>query len=444
MRRTAETTYKKGGNEDSHKGKLCSYCARSHKKGKEHCPAYGQQCKKCGKKNHFAVMCKLKERKTVHEVCDEDDDFDDDDLVLHVNGVSNAGKKDEYSDDVLLVDDDQNSDVVFHVDGDDKSEKSVHAKMLVGQDKTNVIFQLDSGATINSFSVDTYKTVTGDSKLTDLQRSDKRLLMYDKSVVKPLGERILSVKNPQNNSHYKVRFIVVEGKVKSILGCRAIQHMGLVTVNKENIAVITDNQKTVISEFKDVFEGELGRLEGDLHLVVDPTVHPVKLPCRKWPSPVKEKVKGELERLQELGVVTPVNVPTDWVNSLVVTMKPNGKPRLCIDPKPLNKALKRNHYPMKTIDDALEDMVGARYFTHMDAKNGFWHVVMDEESSMLTTFETPFGKFRWKRMPFGVSVSPEEFQRRIDDAVKGLPGVFAVHDDFIIWGKLRQPTMMKT
>ena len=68
-------------------------------------------------------------------------------------------------------------------------------------------------------------------------------------------------------------------------------------------------------------------------------------------------------------------------------------------------------------------------------KNEFWHIVLDEESSFFTILETPFGKFRRKRLPFSVSVYPEEFQRRVDDALKDLPGVYAVHDDIIVRGK---------
>ena len=162
---------------------------------------------------------------------------------------------------------------------------------------------------------------------------------------------------------------------------------------------------------------------------------PVKLPCRQWPIAVRAKVKEEISRLEKMGVITKVDVPTDWISSLVVTMKANGQARLCIDPKPLNKALKRNEYPMKTIDDVLPEIQGAKYFSHFDMKNGFWHTVLDEESSFLTTFETPFGKYRWTRLPFGVSVAPEEFQRRVDNALRDLPGVCAVHDDVIVWGK---------
>ncbi|KAK7105846.1 hypothetical protein V1264_017174 [Littorina saxatilis] len=391
--------------------KACVYCGKSHKKGKEHCFAYGKTCNRCKKKNHFARQCKQSSDRQVHEMSDEESDDDDGHFVLTM-----SENDDEH---VLSVDD---------------VDKSVHAKMLVGHDRVTTSLQLDSGATINSLSVETYKTVTGDVALTKLTKSNKRLLMYDNRPVTPLGERILPVVNPKNGKSYKVRFVVVNAKVKDILGCRASQHMQLITVNVENISAIGTGDKHVLTGFDDVFKGEVGALDGKLTFETDPSVPPVKLPCRQWPIAVKEKVKAEIDRLLELGVLVPVNTPTDWISSVVVTLKPNGQARLCIDPKPLNKALKRNDYPMKSIDDALESMVGAKIFSHFDMRNGFWHVVLDDESSLLTTFETPFGKFRWTRMPFGASVCPEEFQRRVDDALNGLPGVFAVHDDVIVWG----------
>ena len=155
----------------------CMYCGKGHKQGKQHCPAYGQTCKKCSKKNHFARKCKQRD-KHVHGISDEDECDDDDDTVLTVYDVD--------LEHVLQTQDD-----------DGNLARSVHAKMLVGQNVSET-FQLDSGATINSISVDTYKKVTGDTQLTDLSESTKRLLLYDKSTVRPVGERILPVRNPKN------------------------------------------------------------------------------------------------------------------------------------------------------------------------------------------------------------------------------------------------------
>ena len=378
--------------------KKCMFCGKLHVLDKRHCPAFGKECLKCHRRNHFAEVCKqAKHEAKVHTV-----DMEKEEYVLVVN------QGNTYS-------------------------RTITATMNIGRETLN--FQLDSGATVNVLPESEYIRVTGDSNLQHLDRAESKLLMYNKTEVIPTGQRILTVKNPKNEETYKVRFIVVKSDCKPILGLRAVQHMQLITVNNENIAVVTTSKDDdLMKTYQDVFTGE-GRLEGDLHLVTDDTVTPVKLPCRKWPLSVRENVKSELERLTKMEIVTPVDTPTDWISSLVVVAKSNNKIRLCIDPKPLNKALKRNDYAMPTIDDVLPDLQEARYFTHLDAKNGFWHVQLDEDSSFLTTFETPFGKYRWLRMPFGVSPAPEEFQRRIDVALHGLQSVVAVHDDIIVWGK---------
>ncbi len=135
-----------------------------------------------------------------------------------------------------------------------------------------------------------------------------------------------------------------------------------------------------------------------------------------------------------MGIIKPVVEPTDWVSATVMMLKPNGKVRLCLDPKPLDKALKRSHYPLPVIEEVLPDPSKAKVFSMVDVKNGFWHVPMDEDSRKLTTFATPWGRYMWLKMPFGISVAPEEFQRRLNDSVVGLNGVKTVADDIIVFG----------
>ena len=424
----------------------CDFCTFEHKRGRKYCPAWGEKCDVCSRRNHFkgSKFCRSKTANIVHEKdSDSSSDSDDMDNTIFVCLSKSDDKKSEKES--------CESDTKRHTSMKETSakerefvqvcdvENSVHARMVVND--VNVVFQLDSGATINSMSLALYKQITGDHNLEKIKPCQKTLVMYDKSTIKPVGEITMCVTNPKNNDGFKVRFIIVKEAVRPILGCRAVQLMGLLTVNFDNISVVNAQSchvVNVVNEFHDVFEGEVGTLEGSLDLVIDKKIPPVKLPCRRWPNPVKEKVRHEIERLEGLGVVEKVTQPTDWISSLVVTMKPNGQVRLCIDPKPLNKAIKRNHYPMRTLDDVLEELAGAEFFTHLDAKNGFWHVMLSEKCKHLTTFETPFGKYCWKRMPFGISAAPEEFQRRMDEALLGLPGVFAVHDDIILWGKKQE------
>ena len=188
------------------------------------------------------------------------------------------------------------------------------------------------------------------------------------------------------------------------------------------------------AEFPDVFAG-LGKLPGQYNIELDPDVHPVIHPPRKVPVALKEKLKRELDRLETEDIITSIkDEATPWVNSIVVVDKPN-KTRICLDPKDLNHAIKRCHYPMPTIDDILPDLHNAKIFSVMDAKDGFCQVELTEQSSKLTTFNTPYGRYRWKRMPFGLKSSPEEYQRRQDQVLEGLDGVKVVADDILIIGK---------
>jgi len=132
-------------------------------------------------------------------------------------------------------------------------------------------------------------------------------------------------------------------------------------------------------------------------------------------------------------IIAPVQCPTDWVSSLVVVEKGN-KLRVCIDPKDLNKAIMRPHYALPTIDDIAPKLSKAKVFTILDAKDGFWQVKLSEKASYLTTFNTPYGRYRWLRMPFGICSGSEEFQRRMTDALSGLDGVKVIIDDIIVYG----------
>jgi len=143
-----------------------------------------------------------------------------------------------------------------------------------------------------------------------------------------------------------------------------------------------------ISQYTDVFTGE-GKLEGLFHLEIDKNVQPVQLPTRKEPIALREPLKQELDRLSNIGVLRKVDTSTNWISALVVTKKKKGKVILCIDPKPLNEVLHRNHYPLPTMDDVLPLLSKARVFTVLDAKNGFRHIQLDEPISFATTFGTP-------------------------------------------------------
>ena len=119
---------------------------------------------------------------------------------------------------------------------------------------------------------------------------------------------------------------------------------------------------------------------------------------------------------------------------MVTVIKPN-KLRICIDPKDLNRAIKRSHYPIPTIEEVATKLNNAKVFSVLDAKSGFWQVSLDDASSKLTTFNTPYGRFRWLRMPFGISSAPEEFQKRMNNTFEGLKGTAVIADDLLVFGE---------
>ena len=130
-------------------------------------------------------------------------------------------------------------------------------------------------------------------------------------------------------------------------------------------------------------------MEGALHLEVDESALLSNMPPRRVPLALKKGLKEELARLEKASVIKKDDHPTDWVSSLVVTEKPNGKLRVCIDPQHLNKALKRSHYLLPVIEDILPELADVKVFSKANLKDGFLQIQHDQKSSKLTAFQTP-------------------------------------------------------
>ena len=101
-------------------------------------------------------------------------------------------------------------------------------------------------------------------------------------------------------------------------------------------------------EFNDVFIGQ-GCVSGEYSIQLNPEVQPVVHTARKIPVALREK--AELDRMERLNVISKVDEPKQWVNSMVVVSKPNGTVRTCLDPRDLNKAITREHYKMPTLEE---------------------------------------------------------------------------------------------
>jgi len=120
---------------------------------------------------------------------------------------------------------------------------------------------------------------------------------------------------------------------------------------------------------------------------------------------------------------------------LTIAPKPNGAIRMCVDLTALNKGVRREVYPFPRVDEMLASLGKGKVFSKLDANSGFWQVVLDEKSRLLTTFITPWGRFCFRRMPFGISSAPEYFQREMERILKGSEGVVCLMDDILVFGE---------
>lgn len=186
---------------------------------------------------------------------------------------------------------------------------------------------------------------------------------------------------------------------------------------------------SIVQEFSDVFVG-LGCLPGEYSIQVDPSVKPVVHPCRKVPFAIQDKLKDELDRMEQLEVICKEDNPTQWVSSMVVVEKKNGKLRICLDPRDLNCAIQREHYKLPTREEIMPKFKNAKYFSKLHASSGFWQMKLDSDSSKFTCFNTPFGRYRFLRLPFGISSAPEVYHMIYEHVERASTMV----DDIIVWG----------
>ena len=224
---------------------------------------------------------------------------------------------------------------------------------------------------------------------------------------------------------YSETLYVIENQGMSLLSRNACVQLNLIKLVVDAIDVQKD--------FPKLFEG-LGKVNMQHHINLTEDARPVCLyAARKVPHPLLPRVEDELKRMEDQGVISKVTQPTDWCSGMVVVPKPNGKVRICVDLTQLNKAVRREVHPMKSVDENLAKLGNASVFSKLDANSGFWQLPLDEESKLLTTFITPQGRFAFNRIPFGISSAPEIFTRTISQILEGVDCVICHMDDILVY-----------
>ena len=385
----------------------CTNCGYDAHKSNEVCPAKGQICRKCNKLNHFQRVCRSK---SVHEVNSDQFQSEESDL-----------------------------DSDFYVDTVNKSFShydQAFATVNIGPKKTPIKFKIDTGSQVNIILLSTFHEL-----------NIKHPLLPPETQLSSYTGNPLNVRGTINlNCRYKAKqietlFYLVETSRTPLMSLKTSLDLSLIqliySIDNPGGQNEICTKEQIMCEYPDLFKG-VGLIPGDVELHLKPDAIPVINAPRRIPVALRERFRTELTRMENAGIVAKVTCSTDWVNSFVIVEKPKTKSlRICLDPKALNDAIRRPHYPMRTFDEVLSELSEAAYFSVLDATSGYWSLKLEDKSSYLTTFNTPFGRYRYLRIPFGLNCSQDVFQRKIDETFEGMAGVTAIVDDILVFGKTR-------
>ena len=143
----------------------------------------------------------------------------------------------------------------------------------------------------------------------------------------------------------------------------------------------------LIRTFPDRFQG-IGQFPSECTIRLCDNAQPVIHAPWKYPISICPKIKVELDKMAKLGVITHIDDPTDWVSTVAYAWKASGELHICLDPCDLNNAIHRDHDCTPTVDKVAHEFTHSTSFMKLDARHGYWAVVLDSKSSLLTTFNS--------------------------------------------------------
>ena len=373
------------GVEKERRDTKCGNCGKVPGHPRSQCPAKDVTCHNCQKKGHYKIVCRS--LKTIGTVIEEEDYF------------------------------------LGTVDVDQLNVNDGPWKTMLKLDGVSVIFKLDTGADVTVVPEHIFKKTH-----RWLQESKIKLTCPGQQ---PLD--VCGVFEAQVQSHEKAttqNVYVIRGLKTPLLGRPAIEALSLVSV----VQSVNSPGEEIFKKYPTLFQG-LGKLTGEYNIKLREDAQPYAVTTpRRIALPLLPKVKEELERLEFQGVISRVEEPTDWCAPIVVVPKQSGSVRLCVDLTKLNDSVRREKHMLPSVEQILAQLSGAKVFSKIDTNSGFHQIPLAKESALLTTFITPFGRFCYNRLPFGITSAPEHFQRRMSETMDSLEGTLCIMDDILIYG----------
>eukprot|EP00118_Oscarella_pearsei_P023612 m.284268 g.284268 ORF g.284268 m.284268 type:complete len:434 (+) comp40678_c0_seq9:2291-3592(+) len=195
--------------------------------------------------------------------------------------------------------------------------------------------------------------------------------------------------------------------------------------------------QALLLEYRELFSrgaGDVGRTRVTTHAIPTGNARPVRRPPRRLPQVMRSEVDRQVDEMLERGIVRPSMSP--WSAPVVLVRKKEGRFRFCVDYRGLNDLTIRDSYPLPRIDETLESLGGAKYFTTLDLASGYWQVEMEPRDAQKTAFSTGRGQYEFTVMPFGLCNAPATFQRLMEYVLAGLQyeQCLIYLDDVIVFG----------
>ena len=372
---------------------VCPWCGRRPAHSKAQCPAKDQLCNNCHKRGHYKSVCRSTAKVGGIGASSEEE------KTVFLGAVTHNTKDDPWAVEMLL----QGKPATLHI---------------------------DTGAEVTVVTEKVWESLGQ----PQLELSDRTLRGPDNRAIPTLGK--FTGTFTLGDRQVKSEAYVARGLTKSLLGRPAIQLLELI----KRIATIDETTGfSPRDEFPTLFTG-LGKLKGEYTIELRDDAQPFSLSIpRRVAIPLLKSVQQELDRMERNGVIAKVKQPTEWCCGMVVVPKSNSnKVRICVDLTRLNHSVKRERHPLPAVDQTLAQLAGGKVFSKLDANSGFWQIPLSPASALLTTFITPFGRYHFRRLPFGISSAPEHFQRRISEALIGLEGTVCLMDDILVYGATRE------
>ena len=272
---------------------------------------------------------------------------------------------------------------------------------------------INSGASANIIDEGRFRKIQERSKeRLWLEKSKVKLYGYASDMPIPVAGKFNAVVETSKIA-VPATFIVVKGKTKGemLLGCDTAMKLGVLkivnSIHKED-KKLRHVFAYIISEYDYLFHGIGKHKHAKVKIRVDESVTPVAQVNRRIPYHYQDKLKEQLQKLQEARVVEPVpdDEPTTWIPPLVILpKKPVGEIQICVD---MRKPNRNRESP--TVEDILQELNGALNFSKLDLNHGYHQLELDVGSRHLTTFSTPWGLKRYTRLNFGTVIAQEVFQ----------------------------------